>query len=311
MQQLTGRATSFLNFETAKAPAHTGSVSLFDSLPDGTPLTAATVQTLLPAGAAPRTPFNKSITPHRRLALRSVPLDDIKAIKNALGCTINDVVMAMCAGALRNYLVSHNELPDEPLQAMVPVSIRTGNETEKWTNRVSGLVAALPTNVSDPRTRVELSHQAMDAAKEQFELVPAEALVDLAQFSSPAVAVQAAQLASRMRFADRTNPPVNVVISNVPGPRQPLYLAGARLLNYYPVSTIAEGMGLNITVHSYIDTLDIGLVACRELVPDLEVLVDLHVAEIAVLAEAAGIKLSTKKPASTKRTAAKKTAAAK
>jgi len=270
-----------------------------------------TEQVLVPAAAAPRTPFNGSITPHRRLSLRSVELDLVKDIKNALGCTINDVVMAMCAGALRNYLLSHDALPAEPLQAMVPVSIRTGQEAEKWTNRVSGLVAALPTHVADPGERVLLSHQAMDAAKEQFELVPAEALVDVAQFSSPAVAVQAAQLASRMRFADRTNPAVNVVISNVPGPRTPLYLAGAQMLNYFPVSTIAEGMGLNITVHSYLDSLDIGLVACRELVPDLDVLVDLHVAELHVLAETAGVAKASAKKTAAKKTAAKKAPAKK
>jgi diacylglycerol O-acyltransferase / wax synthase len=144
--------------------------------------------------------------------------------------------------------------------------------------------------VADPLERVRIVHEAMVAAKAQFEMVPADALVDLAQFSSPALAAQAARLASSLRIADRTNPPVNVVISNVPGPRQPLYLAGAELVHYYPVSTIAEGMGLNITVHSYLDTLDIGLVSCRELVPDLELLIDLHVEEVQVLFEALGLK---------------------
>jgi WS/DGAT/MGAT family acyltransferase len=241
-------------------------------------------------GGAPRTPFNRSITPHRRLAMRSVPLDDIKVLKNALDATVNDVVMAVCSGALRRYLELHDALPEEPLRAMVPVSIRTGQEEDRWTNRVSGLVASLPTHVADPLERVQIVHEAMVAAKAQFEMVPADALVDLAQFSSPALAAQAARLASSMRIADRTNPPVNVVISNVPGPRQPLYLAGAELVHYYPVSTIAEGMGLNITVHSYLDTLDIGLVSCWELVPDLELLVDLHVEEVQVLFDALGLK---------------------
>ena len=244
----------------------------------------------LPRTAAPRTPFNKSITPHRRLAIRTVALSDIKALKDAFDATVNDVVMAVCAGALRRYLQHHDALPAEPLQAMIPVSIRTGNETDKWTNRVSGLVAALPTHVADPAERVKIVHDEMVEAKAQFEMVPAESLIDMSQFSSPAVAVQAARLASSMRIADRTSPPVNVVISNVPGPRQPLYLAGSRLVHYYPVSMIAEGMGLNITVHSYMDTLDIGLVSCRELVPDLEYLVDLHVEEVDALFEAAGIR---------------------
>ena len=232
---------------------------------------------------APRTPFNRSITPHRRLAMRSVPLSEIKQLKEKAGATVNDVVMAICAGALRNYLIHHEALPEEPLLAMVPVSIRTGDEADRWTNRVSGLTAALPTNVEDPLERIEVMHNAMEQAKEQFEMIPAEALVDLANFSSPALAVQAARLASSLHIADSAAPPVNVVISNVPGPRQPLYVAGAEMQHYYPVSTIADGMGLNITVHSYLDTLDIGLVASRDLVPDLEYLVDLHLDEIDVL----------------------------
>ena len=243
-----------------------------------------------PTVTAPRTPFNHSITPHRRLAMRSVPLSDIKQLKTKAGATVNDIVMAVCSGALRNYLLKHDALPDEPLQAMVPVSIRTGEEEDRWTNRVSSLVATLPTNVEDPLERLELVHAAMETAKEQFELVPADALVDLANFSSPALAAQAARLASSLHLADQASPPVNVVVSNVPGPRQPLYAAGAQLQHYYPVSTIAEGMGLNITVHSYLDVLDFGLVACRELVPDLEDLVDLHLDEVDVLFKALKIK---------------------
>jgi WS/DGAT/MGAT family acyltransferase len=240
----------------------------------------------LPSIAAPATPFNRSISPHRRLAIRSVRLSDFKAIKNAVGATVNDVVMAVCAGGLRQYLLDHNCLPDEPLRAMVPVSIRHGGEEDPWTNRVSGLVASLPTNVADPLERVAITRDAMAKAKSRFELVPAGALVDLAQFSSPALAVQAARVARSVRFGDRAKLPVNLIISNVPGPRQPLYVAGAQLQHYYPVSAIGEGMGLNVTVHSYLDTLDFGLVSCRELVPDLERLVDLHIDEVQVLLDA-------------------------
>jgi len=243
-----------------------------------------------PSVTAPRTLFNHSITPHRRLAMRSVPLDDIKKLKTKAGATVNDIVMAICTGALRNYLLSHDDLPDEPLQAMVPVSIRTGEEEDRWTNRVSSLVATLPTNVEDPLERLAFVHAAMQTAKEQFELIPAEALVDLTSFSSPALAAQAARLASSLNLADQASPPVNVVISNVPGPRQPLYAAGAQLQHYYPVSTIGEGVGLNITVHSYLDVLDFGLVACRELVPDLEDLIDLHLDEVDVMFKALKLK---------------------
>jgi diacylglycerol O-acyltransferase / wax synthase len=241
---------------------------------------------ILPSAAAPPTPFNRSITAHRRFAFSSVPLDDVKAVKNALGATLNDVVMAVCAGALRTYLQSHDALPDAPLVAMVPVSIRTGDEEDRWTNRVSGLLAPLPTNVADPVERVRVVHETMLGAKERFELIPADVLTDFARFSPPALATRAARMASRLRIADRINPPVNLVISNVPGPRHPLYLAGARLKHYYPVSTVTDGQGLNITVQSYLDTLDFGLVSSRELVPDLWDLVILCVQEVAVLTEA-------------------------
>jgi len=243
----------------------------------------------VPTGAAPPTPFNGSITAHRRLALRTASLTDIKVIKNATGATVNDVVMAICAGGLRTYLEQHHALPDRPLVAMIPISIRTGQEEERWTNRVSSLFAPLPTDVDSPLGRIERVHQAMETAKSRFSLMPADVLTDYAQFSPPALATRAIRLAARLKIADRMNPPFNLVISNVPGPREPLYLAGARLVHYYPVSTIAEGQGLNITVQSYLDSLDFALVACRELVPDVELLADLLMDEIGVVAKAAGV----------------------
>jgi WS/DGAT/MGAT family acyltransferase len=241
--------------------------------------------------SAPRTPFNATITAHRRFAFRSQPLDDIKAVKNAIGATVNDVVMAMCAGGLRTYLETHDALPDESLVAMVPVSIRTGLEEHKWTNRVSGLLAALPTDEPDPLERIRLVHESMMEAKELFNAVPAETLTDFTQFSPPAVFAQATRLATRLRLGERFNPAANVTVSNVPGPRNSLYMAGAELLHYYPVSTILDGQGLNITVQSYRDSLDWGLVSCRELVPDLTDLLDNIVDELAVIAKAASVSL--------------------
>jgi diacylglycerol O-acyltransferase / wax synthase len=265
---------------------------------------------------APPTPFNKSITPHRRLALRATPLADLKVLKSALGATVNDVVMAISTGALRNYLLQHDALPDVPLRAMVPVSIRTGDEDDIWTNRVSGLVCDLPTHLADPLERVASVHESMVAAKEQFDMTPAETMVAAAQFAPPALAAQASRVSASLRLADRTNPAVNVVISNVPGPREPLYMSGARMKNFFPVSTIAPGVGLNITVQSYVDTLDFGLVACRELIPDLDDLLELHLAEIDTLFAAAGIDrdgspLATAEPAASKKRSGTKRAAAK
>ena len=243
----------------------------------------------LPVSAAPQTPWNKTITAHRRFAMRVASLATIKQLKDATGGTVNDVVMAICAGALRSYLQHHDALPDRPLRAMVPVSIRTGEETDPWSNRVSGIVVDLPTNIDDPLERVARCRAAMLEAKERFELVPAESLADIQQYSPPVVATAAFRLASRLRLADRIAPPINVIISNVPGPRQPLYMTGARMEQYIPVSSITHGMGLNITVHSYLDQLAFGLISCRDLVPDLWDMVDLHFDEIESLSRATGI----------------------
>ncbi len=248
---------------------------------------------LMPSVGGPRTPFNASITAHRRFAYRSTPLAHIKQIKNACGATINDVVMAVCAGALRRYLDEHDALPEKNLIAMVPVSIRTGAETDKWSNRVSAIFAELPTATEEPLERIKDVHQAMVEGKGQFDLVPADILIEMSELAPPALSTRAARIAARTRVADWTNPPANLVVSNVPGPRTPLSIAGvAPLKHYYPVSTVVDGQGLNITVQSYVDVLDFGLVACRELVPDLWDLADYCVEEVGVLAESLGIELT-------------------
>ena len=245
-------------------------------------------RTSLPTTQAPRTPWNKSITGHRRFAMRTTSLDNIKALKNATGGTVNDIVMAICAGGLRQYLLAHDALPDRPLRAMVPVSTRTGEEDDPWTNRVSALLADLPTDCADPLERIARCSQAMQKAKRTLDMVPAEELVDLTQFSAPMLATSAVRLASRLRLADRFAPPFNLVISNVPGPRQPVYLAGAQLSHQFPVSIVTDGQGLNITVVSYLDRLDFGFIVDRDLVPDVWDLADMHIDEIGRLFEASG-----------------------
>jgi WS/DGAT/MGAT family acyltransferase len=280
----------------------------------------------MPLTSAPDTPWNKAVGPHRRFAMRSTALSNIKVLKDATGGTVNDVVMAICAGALREYLLRHDALPAEPLRAMVPVSIRTGLEDDPWTNRVSSIFAELPTDCDDPIERVQRCREAMEDAKHQLDLVPADALMSATDVTSPVVATSAIRLQARL--SNRLKLPVNVVVSNDPGPREPLYFAGAKLENYIPVSTIANGVGLNITVHSYEDNLDFGLVADRDLVPDLWDLVDFHIDEVAKLFEATGAEWAVpqpphalrksdltpepkKKPAKKKAAAKKKTAAKK
>ena len=239
----------------------------------------------LPTARAPRTPFNRRITAHRRFAFRTSSLSTAKEIKSTLGATINDVVMAACAGGLRAYLLEHDALPDDPLIAMVPVSIRTGEESERWTNRVSSIMAALPTHIDDPVERLRAVNASMSNAKGLFNAMPAERLTDFAEFPSPAMFTRAMRVSTRLGLTDRLRPVGNLVISNVPGPRTPLYAAGARLRHYYPVSTIVDGQGLNITVQSYEDNLDWGLISCRELVPDLNRLLDLIIEDIESMAK--------------------------
>jgi diacylglycerol O-acyltransferase len=218
---------------------------------------------------APRTPFNRSITPHRRFAFFSQPLGDVKRVKTAAGTTLNDVVMAISAGALRRYLEEKRALPKDPLMAMIPVSIRSEEEKQAYTNRVGSILSTLATDIEDPLERLRRIHEAMKSAKRASEAVPANLLQDWTQVTTPALLAQAARIVARTKIFDRLNPPFNVVISNVPGPRESLYCAGAQMQTFFPVSAVADGQGLNITVQSYRDHLDWGLIACRELVPDL------------------------------------------
>ncbi|MPY93557.1 MAG: wax ester/triacylglycerol synthase family O-acyltransferase [Acidimicrobiia bacterium] len=242
---------------------------------------------VLPTRRAPRTPFNATITAHRRWSYVSVPLAEVKRVKSHFGVTVNDVVLAVCAGALRRWLVEHDALPADPLLAMCPISTRSGGEADTYSNQVSAMIASLGTDIEDVVERLRLINRSTVAAKEQFAAVPAAALQDFAQFAPPAVAAQASRLLAQTRIADVVNPPFNVTISNVPGPREPLYLAGAQLRHTYPVSIVTDGMGLNITVSSYLDGLDFGLIACRELVPDLWRLNDWLADSLAELADAA------------------------
>jgi WS/DGAT/MGAT family acyltransferase len=220
-----------------------------------------------PASAAPPTPFNRAITPHRRFAFGSQSLDEVKAVKTAFDSTVNDVVMTLCAGALRQWLVDHDTLPDDPLLAMVPVSVRDGDGNGEFGNQVSSMVAALPTNVDDPVERLAHMAAEMRVAKEEHEALPAHLLQDFANFTPPSVLGVASRVVNRL--ADRGTTPFNVVISNVPGPQFPLYSLGAQLRGNYPLSAIAPGVGLNMTVMSYNGNLDWGILADREQIPDV------------------------------------------
>jgi len=237
-------------------------------------------------GRAPATPFNRQITPHRRLALRSVDLDSVKAVKNAFGVSVNDVVMAMCAGALRRWLADHESLPDTPLIAMIPVSVRDPASKAAMGNKVSAMLATLPTNLADAAERVQVVHAATKIAKAQQAVIPQGLVDQVSDFAPPALTARAARVVFATGVLHRL-PPFNLCISNVPGPNVPVYLCGAKLLAHYPVSVITDGQGLNITLVGYLGELHFGLVSCRELIPDLDVLADHLVGELEVLLKAA------------------------
>ncbi len=237
-------------------------------------------------GRAPATPFNKPITPHRRVAFRSVDLASVKTVKNAFGVSVNDVVMAMCAGALRRWLADHNALPDAPLIAMIPVSIRDPAAKGALGNKVSAMLATLPTHVTDPDQRLEIVHAATKIAKAQQAVIPQGLVDQISDFAPPALTARAARVVFATGLLHRL-PPFNICISNVPGPNVPVYLCGARLLAHYPVSVITDGQGLNITLVGYLGQLHFGLVSCRELVPDIDTLAGYLVDELELLLKAA------------------------
>lgn len=239
-------------------------------------------------GSAPRTPFNARIGPHRRWSYVSVPLDDIKAIKNAAGTTVNDVILTVVAGAVRGWLVDQDALPDRPLAAMVPLSVRKAEEQNQIGNFVSSTVSTLATHIDDPAERLAAIKASMDTAKSQHKALPADILTDLTQVAPPAVVALAARLVASTKLTERVSLPFNLIVSNVPGPPVPLYLAGALIKGHFPVSAVIDGVGLNVTVVSTNGMLDFGYVADRDLIPDLWNLADRTGAAVVELAEAVG-----------------------
>ena len=219
--------------------------------------------------SAPKTSINTSITPHRKFAFEQVSLDEAKMVKNKLGGTVNDVVLALCSGALRSYFTGRGETLDSDLVGMVPISVRTDDEKGAMGNRVSSMLVSLASTIEDPVERLHAITEGTQGAKDQDKAIGADTLADWTEFAAPAVAARAARLYSRMRLADRHRPIFNVTISNVPGPNFPLYSAGARMVAMYPMGPVADGAALNITVMSYMGTMFFGLNGCKETVPDV------------------------------------------
>jgi WS/DGAT/MGAT family acyltransferase len=217
---------------------------------------------------APRLPWNFMITPHRQVAFAGISLDDVKVVKNAYGATVNDVVLAVLAGAFRRYFEERDEVPDRPLVAVIPTSVRSMDEKQLG-NRVSAMFAQLPTDQDDPIVRLDGVRQTMTGAKQVHEDIGGNTLEEWAELAAPYMLARGARLYGQLRLADRHPPVYNLVVSNVPGPQFPLYMAGSRLVDLYPMGPVFDGAGLNFTAMSYRDQVDIGFMACRESVPDL------------------------------------------
>lgn len=235
---------------------------------------------------APRTSFNGTLTSHRAVAFARLDLAEVKAVKNAVDCTVNDVVLAVCSGALRRYLSGRGELPDSSLVAVVPVSVH-GKSTAPGTNQVSGMFASLATHIADPVRRLRAIATQNRAAKEHHQTISASLLQDWAQFAAPNTFGLAVRAYSNLRLAEKHPVVHNLVVSNVPGPPMPMYFLGARITGFYPFGPVFHGAGLNITVISNAGHLYAGLIACRELVPGLWELADHLPPALAELRDAA------------------------
>ena len=231
---------------------------------------------------APPSPLNVRIGPHRRFTWVEGDLGQFKAVKNALGGTVNDVVLASVAGALGRYLRMHGETTDETsLRAMVPVSIRADVERGALGNRVAAMWAPLPVGIIDPVERLETISRDMAGIKSSGQAVGAQVLTELTGFAPPTIMAQAARLQAHQRM-------FNLVVTNVPGPQFPLYMLGRRLHAMYPMVPLAENQALGIAIMSYNGQLNFGLNADFDALPDLEALADELRASIEELVAAAG-----------------------
>jgi diacylglycerol O-acyltransferase len=215
--------------------------------------------------AAPHTMFNVKIGGARRCAAQSWSADRILSVKKAAGVSFNDAVLAMCSGALRYYLIEQNALPDAPLIAMVPVSLRSKEEADAGGNMVGSILCNLATDVEDPAKRIEAISESMRGNKKVLAELPRLQVLTLsALYMAPLT------LAGVPGFISSTPPPFNLVISNVPGLAEPMYYGGARLDGSYPLSALPDGQALNITLVNNAGNLDFGLVGCRRSVPHLQ-----------------------------------------
>lgn len=232
--------------------------------------------------AAPETPFNVPIGPHRRFAWVRTSLPDLKRVKNHFGGTVNDVVLAVVAGGLGRYLRARGHSTVElEMKALVPVSVRASDEHGQAGNRISAMMASLPIWCEDPERRMHLISETMGDLKVSKQAMGATLLTELADFAPPTIAGSAARLQSRQRF-------FNLVVTNVPGPQFPLYLMGRRMERVFPMVPLAKNQALCVGVMSYDGQVNFGLIGDYDAMSDLDQLGDEIEAELAAMVEAAG-----------------------
>lgn len=223
---------------------------------------------------APRSRLNVAVTRNRTWSAAILSLDRIKEIRRSVDATVNDVVLTVCAGALRRYLLGKEGLPEKPLVAMVPISVRTEDERGSMGNQVSAMLVSLATDVDDPSERLRIIHESAISSKIHHQAIGARTLADYSQFIPFGLAGAGARLYTRMHLAEKHRPIFNLVITNVPGPQVPLYVAGARLLAHVGAAPLFDGMGLILPIFSYAGHLAIGATSSREIMPDVDVFTD-------------------------------------
>jgi diacylglycerol O-acyltransferase len=251
---------------------------------------------------APRTRFNVAIDATRAVGTWSLPLAEFKSVAAMLGASVNDLLLTLCSGALRSYLKQNGELPKASLVAAIPVSLRAkGDGTAN--NQVTMLPCALGTQHAKIEARLAAVQAGMAELKETTVRYKSLIPTDYPSLGAPWIVAGLAQLYAKSKLAERVPLPVNLIISNVPGSPVTLYLAGARMLAYHPISAITHGLALNITVQSYEQALDFGVVACRSVVADVPVLIDSLAAEYDALKALAAAKLAPKSQGRRKTTA--------
>lgn len=237
---------------------------------------------------APVTPFNPAIGPRREVAFASVSLADVHAVKGKHDVKVNDVVLALVAGTLRRYLEKHDALPDAPLVTSVPVSTRPAGDS-RLDNQISNMFVSLATDVADPVERLLAIRRSTKSAKEMRNAIGAREIQSIGEVATPLILGGAIRAIYRTSLMTRIPLRVNTVVSNVPGPNVPLYMCGGKVVAIFPSSVILEGMGLNVTVISYLDRIDVGILADPDLVPDIWVLAGEVPAALGELMDASGL----------------------